>query len=91
MSILNSLILFDSFISSGREFQILGPKNMRDCILYGVNNALQTVVLLGRKLALTNHNEDNVVNTSCVLEYYCEVTSKPKSQNSNQRQKDIKK
>ena len=68
MSILNSLILFDSFISSGREFQILGPKNTRDCILYGVN-ARQTVVLFGRKLALTNHNEDNVVITSCVLEY----------------------
>ena len=32
MSILNFPILFDTFMSSGREFQILGPKNLRDLI-----------------------------------------------------------
>ena len=34
ISVLNWFILFDSFISSGREFQILGPKNLRDLIPY---------------------------------------------------------
>ena len=34
MTAMNCLILFDSFISSGRDFRILGLKNLRDLIPY---------------------------------------------------------
>ena len=49
MSVLNLFILCHSFISSGREFQILGPKNLRDLIPYLVLLTLEYRAYLSRK------------------------------------------